>query len=123
MPGNRPLRALLLLALAVVAGAAVAGTAPVIATIPPLSTSADPDRTFADIPLAAPAAAPAALTVLFADPVPADAVRAVTVHLRCGDGWRTATLPAERARGTYAIGAVADRHLEMFRELLEGKKE
>lgn len=30
---------------------------------------------------------------------------------------------AERARGTYAIGAVADRHLEMFRELLEEKKE
>ena len=30
---------------------------------------------------------------------------------------------AERARGTYAVGAVAERHLEMFRGLLEGEKE
>ena len=95
MPGNRLLRALVLFAFA--AGAASA--APVVATIPPLSVSADSDRTFADIPLAAPAAAPAALVVSFADSVPAAAVRAVTVHLRCGAGWRTASLPAERARG------------------------
>ena len=103
MPGNRLLRALVLLAIAVRAGSAVAGSAPVVATIPPLSVSADPDRTYADIPLAAPAAAPAALTVLFADPVPADAVRAVTLHLRCGTGWRTATLPAERAHGNVRL--------------------
>ena len=100
MFGNRPLLAFVL---ALVVGAASAGSAPVVATIPPLSVSADPDRTYADIPLAAPAAAPAALTVLFADPVPPAAVRAVTLHLRCGAGWRTATLPAERARGSVRL--------------------
>ena len=93
----------ILFALAVGAGSAAAASAPVVATIPPLSVSADPDRTYADIPLAAPATAPAALTVLFADPVPAAAVRAVTLHLRCGTGWRTATLPAERARGNVRL--------------------
>ena len=101
MNRSTPLAALAAVFAAVCTAAAAA--APVVATIPPLSESADPDRTFADIPLAAPAAAPAALTVLFADPVPAEAVRAVTVHLRCGVGWRTATLPAERARGNVRL--------------------
>ena len=49
---------------------AAAGSAPVVATIPPLSESADPDRTFADIPLAAPAAAPAAPDACAASPAP-----------------------------------------------------
>lgn len=103
MPGNRPLRALVLLALAIGAGSAAAAPAPAVATIPPLSASADADRTFADIPLSASVASPAALAVSFADPVPAAVVRAVTLHLRCGAGWRTATLPAERARGRVRI--------------------
>ena len=106
MNRSTPLAALAAVFAAVCTAAAAA--APVVATIPPLSESADPDRTFADIPLAAPAAAPAALTVLFADPVPAAAVRAVTLHLRCGVGWRTATLPAERAQFVPAGGAARD---------------
>ena len=103
MSGNRLLRVLPLILLCTAAPAAHAASVPVVATIPPLSVSADPDRTFVDIPLAAPAAAPAALTVCFADPVPAAAVRAVTLHLRCGTGWRTATLPAERAHGNVRL--------------------
>ena len=71
-------------------------------TLPPLSASPDPDRALVDIPLPAAAAdapAPTALVVEFGEPVPVDAVRGVTVHLRSGDGWLSASLPTDRARG------------------------
>ena len=98
MSGSRPTTAFLALAFAALHAAA----APV-ATLPPLSTSADRDRTFVDITLPPAPADPAALVVEFATPVPSEAVRSVTLHLRIGDGWRSASIPADRARGTIRL--------------------
>ena len=102
MSGNniRSVAALLLLALALPPRCQADAV-----SIPPLSRSDDPDRTFVDIPLSpmeAPASA-AALVVEFGSPVPADAVRSITLHLHSGNGWRSASLPTGRARGTVRL--------------------
>lgn len=56
----------------------------------------DADRTYRDFPFASarPAAESAALRVRLASPLPRDKVRAVTLHLKSGDGWYGADLGA-----------------------------
>ena len=82
-----------------VAAAAIACLFQARAAEPPAAQPAvsDAERTYRDFDFApaAPEAGAAALRMRLAAPLPRDKVRAVTIHLKSGDGWHSADLGGE----------------------------